>query len=89
MGELKGNDFSERYEELKRDIQARLSTPEAKERGRLFNNLIAHITLLGILNNLFCPICNSKKLEFGCHNLSIDDSYKLVQKKLNLKKIEK
>jgi len=70
-----------RYEELQKDIKAKLSTPEAIERGELFRNWTSHIAVAGIIDSISCPVCKSKKLGWICHNLTIQDALAKAEKK--------
>jgi ParB family chromosome partitioning protein len=80
----------ERYEELQKEIRAKLETPEAKERGELFRNWSSHIAVVGILDSISCPVCKSKKLGWICHGLTIKEALHEAEKKyredLNKKK---
>lgn len=70
-----------RYEELQKEIKAKLETPEAIERGDLFRNWTSHIAVAGIFDSISCPICKSKKLGWMCHNLTIQDALSTAEKK--------
>jgi len=71
----------ERYENLQKEIKAKLETPEAKERGELFRNWASHIAIAGVIDSVFCPICKSKRLGWICHELSIQEALKEAEKK--------
>lgn len=80
----------QRYEELQKDIKARLQTPEAMERGERFRNWTSHIAVAGVLESISCPICHSKQLGWLCHNIKIQDALEETEKeyKKGLKKNE-
>jgi len=71
----------ERYQELQREIQAKLATPEAKKRGDLFRNWSSHIAVEGILDSMSCPICKSKMLGWICHDLKINEALTQAENK--------
>jgi ParB family chromosome partitioning protein len=70
----------ERYEDLQKEIRAKLETPEAKERGELFRNWTSHIAIAGVLDSVFCPICKSKQLGWVCHGLSVKEALEKAEK---------
>jgi len=70
----------ERYEELQKEIKAKLETPEAKERGELFRNWSGHIAIAGIIDSISCPICRSKQLGWMCHKMTIQDALEEAEK---------
>lgn len=71
----------ERYEDLQKEIKARLATPEAKERGELFRNWASHIAVAGIIDSISCPICKSKELGWICHKLTIQNALEEAEKR--------
>lgn len=71
----------ERYEDLQKEIKARLQTPEAMERGERFRNWTSHIAVVGALDSMSCPICQSKELGWICHTLTIQDALEMAEKK--------
>ena len=71
----------QRYEDLQKDIKARLQTPEAMERGERFRNWTSHIAVAGALESLSCPICQSKELGWICHTLKIQHALEMAEKK--------
>lgn len=71
----------ERYEELQKEIKAKLETPEARERGELFRNWSGHIAVAGIIDSISCPVCKSKQLGWICHRLTIHDALEEAEKK--------
>lgn len=70
-----------RYQELQKDIKAKLETPEAIERGELFRNWTSHIAVVGILDSISCPVCKSKELGWICHSLTIEDALQDAERK--------
>lgn len=72
-----------RYEELQREIKARLEEPKVKERGVFARNWLGHVTISGALSSIRCPICGSgwKSLVWKCHDLNIKDALKAAEKK--------
>jgi ParB family chromosome partitioning protein len=76
-------EVKERYEELQREIKAKLESPEIKERGMLGRNWLAHVTVSGALESLRCPICDKdwKNLVWKCHDLNIKEALKLAEQK--------
>jgi len=72
-----------RYEELQREIKARLEAPEVKERGVLARNWLGHVTISGALDSIHCPVCGSdwKNLTWKCHHLNIKDALKEAEQK--------
>jgi len=74
-------ELRERYEKFREEIKAELETPEAKERGRLFRNWVAHTTISGALKQLSCPVCGADWREFGwmCHRLNAKDALEKVE----------
>jgi len=76
-------EVKERYEELQREIKAKLESPEIKERGMLGRNWLAHVTVSGALESLRCPICDKdwKNLVWKCHDLNIKEALKLAEEK--------
>ena len=72
-----------RYEELQREIKARLEAPEVKERGVLARNWLGHVTISGALNSICCPICGSdwRSLVWKCHDLDVKEALKIAEKK--------
>jgi len=71
----------ERYEDLQKEIKAKLETPEARERGELFRNWTSHIAVDGVLGSMSCPVCKSKELGWLCHSLTIKDALKTAERK--------
>jgi ParB/RepB/Spo0J family partition protein len=70
-----------RMEELKKEIEAKLNTPEAKSKGVAFKNWTAHIAVMGLLHSLECPVDGSKKLGWLCHDLPIETALKQAEAK--------
>jgi ParB family chromosome partitioning protein len=72
-----------RYEELQREIKARLEAPEVKERGVLARNWLGHVTISGALNSIRCPICGRdwRSLVWKCHDLDIKEALKMAEQK--------
>jgi len=76
-------EIKKRYEDLQREIKAKLESPEVKERGALARNWLGHVTVSGALDTIHCPICgeNWKNLVWKCHNLNVKDALKISEKK--------
>jgi ParB family chromosome partitioning protein len=77
----KWEEVREKYKKLQEEIKARLETPEAKERGRLFRNWTGHIAISGALESVFCPICGSRELGWLCHKLSLKEALNMTEEK--------
>ena len=75
-----------RYQELQKDIKAKLETPEAIERCELFRNWTSHIAIAGILDSTSCPVCKSKQLGWIRHSLVIGEA--LRRPRENIRKIQ-
>jgi len=73
----------ERLREGEERLKAILERPEVKERGKLFENWIAHDALLGVLGSAHCPVCeaNWENLVWKCHNLNVKEAYDLLTDK--------
>ncbi len=71
----------ERYKTLQDEIRTKLATPEARLKGALFKNWTSHIAMVGALDSLSCPICNSKKLGWLCHDLPVQSALKQTEEK--------
>jgi hypothetical protein len=72
--------IKERYDKMEADTRAFLETPEAKRRGKLFRNWLAHGNLHAALKYAMCPICGAgpENLVWKCHNLTIADADKMA-----------
>ena len=55
-----------------------METPEAKRRGKIFRNWLAHGKLEVAVMSAMCPICGAgpENLVWKCHNLTIEDAVK-------------
>jgi hypothetical protein len=53
-----------------------LETPEAKRRGKIFRNWLAHGKLEVAVQSAMCPICRAgpENLVWKCHDLTIEDT---------------
>lgn len=73
----------EQLKEGEERLKAIMDRPEVKERGKLFENWVAHDALLGVLGSAHCPICgaNWENLRWQCHSLNIKDAYDLLTDK--------
>jgi len=71
----------ERYKTLQDEIRTKLATPEARLKGALFKNWTSHIAMVGALDSLSCPICNSKQLGWLCHDLRVQSALKQTEEK--------
>lgn len=71
--------IQEAIEKTREEIQRIKEIPEVKERGRWYQNWLAHGALAQSLDGAFCPICGSTD-SFGwlCHNLELVNAYKKV-----------
>jgi len=69
----------EAIQKTKEEVQKIKDIPEVKERGKWFQNWLAHGALAQALEGAFCPICG-KKEELGwlCDNLKLVDAYRKV-----------
>ena len=74
-------ELKERYEKFQEELKAELETPEAKERGKLFRNWVAHTAISGSLGSIFCPICGANWKQFGwtCHHLNAKEALEKVE----------
>jgi hypothetical protein len=70
----------EQIRESEERLKAILERPEVKERGKLFENWVAHGALLKVLGSAHCPVCGAgwENLEWRCHNLNIKKAYDLL-----------
>jgi len=72
------------YTKFENELAEKLSTPEAKQRGALFQSWLAHGSLRATLQHAFCPHCgeeHSGKLIWNCCGLTAEESCDLVGEK--------
>jgi ParB-like chromosome segregation protein Spo0J len=68
-------------QKTKEEIQKIKEIPEVKERGKWYQNWLAHGALAEALQGAFCPVCGSSdSLGWLCHNLKLVDAYTRVTK---------
>jgi ParB/RepB/Spo0J family partition protein len=66
----------EAIQKTKEEVQKIKEIPEVKERGKWYQNWLAHGALAQALEGAFCPICGSTdKLGWLCHDLKLPDAY--------------
>jgi ParB/RepB/Spo0J family partition protein len=73
----------ERWERLQDEIKETLARPEVKERGELFMNWLAHGAFIKSLGSARCPVCgeNWKNLVWKCHDLNLEEAYKIASER--------
>lgn len=78
-------EMREVMEKTERDLEERRKDPEVQERARWVKAWMSLGNVLGVMDNLFCPICGSdaSHLSWDCHpKVNINETHKLVKEKL-------
>lgn len=80
--------LSQAYQETQEDRKRRLQDPESKERARWVKAWMSLGQMIGVIDNVFCPICgsDSNNLVWKCHpETTLKSSLALVKKRLETK----
>ena len=75
--------LKKKLKESEEHFKAILQRPEVKERGKIFENWVAHDALLRVLGSAHCPICGAswENLVWKCHGLNVKEAYDLLTEK--------
>ena len=75
---------AEGLRQVQDEIKERKKDPELIKRGKLVKNWMAHTRILGVMESLRCPICDSDatNLVWKCHNLTVEAAHKKIKEKL-------
>lgn len=69
----------EAIERTREEVQKIKEIPEVKERGKWYQNWMAHGALAQALGGAFCPVCGSTdSLGWLCHDLKLYDAFSRV-----------
>jgi len=77
--------MKEVMEKTEKDLEERRKDPDIQERARWVRAWMSLGNVLGVMDNLFCPICgnDASHLSWDCHpKVNIYETHKLVKEKL-------
>lgn len=75
------NHFVKAMEDAKEWQDEREKNPDVMKKRRITDNMNAHAIMASLLHQIYCPICGERwtKLQWTCHNLTLDRGKELSQ----------